>query len=112
METMTALNQNSNPGIISRAKKFFNTYRADIIIAILIICLLALMTLVSHAQNIGVNNPIPHAKALLDLTSTDKGLLVPRVTQAQRIAIFPATDATAKGMLVYQTDNTQGFYYY
>ena len=62
------------------------------------------------AQNVGINNPNPNAKALLDLSSTDKGFLPPRMTDAQKLAIFPAPDATAKGMIVYQTDLTEGFY--
>ena len=45
--------------------------------------------------------------ALLDIKATDKGMLVPRMTLAQRTAIVtPAT-----GLLVYQTDGTAGFYY-
>lgn len=67
---------------------------------------------VTYAQNVGINNPTPHAKALLDLTSSDKGLLAPRMTEAQRLAMYPLADATSEGMLVYQTDNTEGFYYY
>lgn len=62
--------------------------------------------------NVGINNATPHAKSLLDLTSNDKGLLAPRMTAAQRNSMFPVADATAKGMLVYQTDGVQGFYYY
>lgn len=62
--------------------------------------------------NVGINNATPHAKSLLDLTSSDKGLLTPRMTAAQRTAMFPVPDATGRGMLVYQTDGSQGFYYY
>ena len=65
-----------------------------------------------NAQNVGVNNPTPHAKALLDLTANDKGLLIPRLTSAQRIAMFPIADLTAAGMMIYQTDLVYGFYYY
>lgn len=50
----------------------------------------------------------PNASAVLDLTSTTKGLLTPRLTLAQRNAI--ASPAT--GLVIYQTDNTPGFYYY
>lgn len=50
----------------------------------------------------------PNSSAMLDVVSVTKGLLIPRMTQAQRNAI--ATPAT--GLLVYQTDNTPGFYYY
>ncbi|MEO0311680.1 MAG: hypothetical protein RIQ89_1337 [Bacteroidota bacterium] len=71
-----------------------------------------LMSLSSFAQNVGINTPTPHTKSLLDLNSSNKGLLAPRLTEAQRLAMFPITDPSAKGMLVYQTDNVQGFYYY
>jgi hypothetical protein len=64
------------------------------------------------AQNVGINNPTPNAKALLDLTSSDKGLLAPRMTAAQRIAMFPISEPASEGMLVYQTDGVEGFYYY
>lgn len=64
------------------------------------------------AQNVGVNNPNPNPKAILDLTSSDKGMLTPRMTQAQRQSMFPVPDAASKGMIVYQTDATEGFYYY
>ncbi len=47
-------------------------------------------------------------KPYLDIKSTTKGLLIPRMTQAQRVAIIPATT----GLLVYQTDATTGFYSY
>jgi hypothetical protein len=44
---------------------------------------------------------------MLDIQSTSKGLLVPRMLQAQRIGISnPAT-----GLLVYQVDADSGFYY-
>jgi uncharacterized protein (TIGR02145 family) len=45
---------------------------------------------------------------MLDISSTTKGLLIPRMTQAQRTAIT----TPAAGLLVYQTDNTAGYYYY
>ncbi len=50
----------------------------------------------------------PDASAVLDVKATDAGILVPRMTLAQRDAI--ASPAT--GLMVFQTDNTPGFYYY
>jgi microcystin-dependent protein len=61
---------------------------------------------------VGFNNPNPHPKSILDLTAPDKGLLIPRMSQSLREALFPASDPTAEGMLVYQTDNARGLYYY
>ena len=60
-----------------------------------------------HAQ-VGIGTASPHSSAQLDITSVTKGLLIPRMTEAQMVAIpSPAT-----GLLVYQTDNTAGFYYF
>lgn len=58
--------------------------------------------------SINSTNAVADASALFDMTSTDKGILVPRMTMAQRDAI--ATPAAA--LLIYQTDFTPGFYYY
>jgi len=60
-----------------------------------------------NAQSIGIGTTSPNASAMLDVQSTSKGILIPKMTQAQRAAI--ATPAT--GLLVFQTDNTPGFYY-
>ncbi|HMO33046.1 MAG TPA: hypothetical protein PKE63_00635 [Lacibacter sp.] len=59
-------------------------------------------------QAVGIGTTTPHASAQLDITSTSKGLLIPRITLAQRNAIA----APAAGLLIYQTDNTPGFYFY
>lgn len=56
----------------------------------------------------GIGTTMPHASAKLDITSTDKGFLPPRMTSSQRTSIQnPAT-----GLMVYQTDGTAGLYYY
>ena len=58
---------------------------------------------------VGFNNPNPHASSIVDLTATDKGLLVPRMTSTQRLAITnPANallvfDMTLKAFCVYDT---------
>jgi hypothetical protein len=57
---------------------------------------------------INTDNSAPHASAALDVKSTTQGVLIPRLTQAQRTAI--ASPAT--GLMVYQTDGTAGFYFY
>ena len=73
--------------------------------------LLLVLSLIStgvFAQSVGVNNPTPDPSAALDVVSTTKGVLVPRLTAAQRTLIAnPAT-----GLLVYQTDEPSGFYFY
>lgn len=67
------------------------------------------MGVTAFAQTVGVNtdgNPADPS-ALLDIRSTDKGMLIPRMDMSSRDAI--ATPAT--GLLIFQTDNTPGFYY-
>jgi trimeric autotransporter adhesin len=61
------------------------------------------------AQNIGINtdNSSPHASAILDVSSNTKGILVPRMSSTQRIAITSPAD----GLLVFDTD-TKSFWFY
>jgi len=82
--------------------------------AILIIINFSLLILLGHSQAIGQAvsiNPTganPHSSAMLDVTSTDKGILIPRVTKTQRNAITsPAT-----GLMVFMTTDTVGFFFY
>lgn len=67
---------------------------------------LFVFALTLNAQ-VGVGIATPDASAMLDVSSTSKGLLAPRMTAAQRAAI--TTPAT--GLVVFQTDGTDGFYY-
>lgn len=55
----------------------------------------------------GIGTATPDASAMLQVESTTKGLLVPRMLAAQRQAIVNP----AAGLIVYQTDGTPGFYY-
>ena len=65
------------------------------------------LSLTVNAQ-VSVGIASPNGSAMLDVTSTTKGLLTPRMTATQRAAISnPAT-----GLIVYQTDDITGFYYY
>jgi hypothetical protein len=61
------------------------------------------------AQNVGINSDgtAPDGSAMLDVSSTAKGFLAPRMTAAQKAAI----SSPATGLLVYQTDATPGYYY-
>lgn len=53
------------------------------------------------------NNP-PDNSAMLDVQSTTRGMLIPRMTSNQRIGII----SPANGLLVYQTDVPLGFYFF
>ncbi|HEY6162509.1 MAG TPA: tail fiber domain-containing protein [Bacteroidia bacterium] len=64
----------------------------------------------SNAQdNVGIGTNTPNPSAILDILSTNKGILVPRVTTAQRLAI--ATGPTTQGLLVYDTNFECYFYW-
>jgi len=56
------------------------------------------LTATTFAQ-VGIGTTNPDNSAALDITSTKKGLLIPRMTNAQRLAI-----ASPVGLLVYVTD--------
>jgi hypothetical protein len=76
---------------------------------LLVLCLV-FFTQGLFAQNIAINEDgsTAHPSAILDVKSSTKGVLFPRMTKLQRTAILlPAT-----GLLVYQTDEDKGFYFY
>ncbi|MBL1231277.1 MAG: tail fiber domain-containing protein [Vicingaceae bacterium] len=70
----------------------------------------------TKAQNIGINatGAAPDAGAMLDISSTNKGLLIPRVNIANLATIAPITGSTTVSMLVYNTNATtgQGYHYW
>jgi hypothetical protein len=56
---------------------------------------------------ISTNSAAPDGSALLDMTSTNKGILIPRMTSVQRAQIT----TPAAGLMVYDTD-LAGFWFY
>ena len=62
-----------------------------------------LLTATTYAQ-IGINNETPDASAALDITSTTKGLLIPRMTAAERDVIPLPT----QGLMIFCTDCASG----
>ena len=58
-------------------------------------------SLTNKGSNIGIGTSSPHSSAALEISSTSKGLLLPRMTTAQRDAMSnPAT-----GLMIYNTDS-------
>ena len=57
---------------------------------------------------VSINNTdfYAHESAILDISSDSLGILIPRIAQANR------PSSPAEGLLVYQVDNTPGFYYF
>ena len=58
--------------------------------------------------NVGIGTSSPSASAILDLSSSSKGILIPRMTASQKSAISSPTT----GLLIFQTDAPSDFYYY
>ncbi|MCX6244402.1 MAG: fibrobacter succinogenes major paralogous domain-containing protein [Bacteroidetes bacterium] len=57
---------------------------------------------------INTDNSNPDASAMLDVKSTSKGLLIPRMSASQRTGI----SSPAAGLIVYQNEVPTGFYVY
>ena len=66
-----------------------------------------LFTALSYAQ-VGINTNTPDASSALEIESTTGGILIPRMTETQRDAIV----SPASGLMIYQTDQDFGFYFY
>jgi hypothetical protein len=56
----------------------------------------------SFSQSVSINTTgnAADTSAILDITSLNKGILIPRMTQSQRLAIVSPAD----GLLVYQNN--------
>lgn len=91
-------------------KRFYQLGKKAVILSAVAICTLFTANQ-TFAQGVSINSTgtgtAPDGSAILDLNITTKGFLVPRMTQAQRNAIT----SPANSLLIYQTDNTPGFYY-
>lgn len=79
--------------------------------------LLMFIALTGFSQNIGFNdnNSDPNTSAMVDVYSTNKGLLIPRVSLDSTLLTTPVT-SPATSLLVYNTatvhDVTPGYYYW
>lgn len=68
-----------------------------------ILVILVFFTSNTQAQ-IGLGITTPHPNAYFQINSTNKGVLLPRMTAVQRLAIAPT--ATANGLIVFDTDSS------
>lgn len=62
------------------------------------------------AQGVAINTTGsgPDSSAMLDVSATNKGILIPRITMNQRNLI----PSPANSLLIFQIDNDSGYYYY
>ena len=76
----------------------------------LLLPLILTLSYFSNAQSLAINTDgsTANSSAILDIKSTTKGILIPRMDSSQRVII--STPAT--GLLVYQTNKDSGFYFY
>ncbi|MCI5057301.1 MAG: hypothetical protein MRY83_14395 [Flavobacteriales bacterium] len=77
---------------------------------LLLVAISLLFHIASLGQSVGINSDgsSPDASSILDISSTTSGVLVPRMTLSQRNSI----SNPAEGLLIYQSDGNDGFYYY
>ena len=65
-------------------------------------------TITNRNNQVGIGTSSPNNSAVLDIQSNSKGVLLPRLLEAQRNAI----SSPATGLLVFQSDGVSGFYFY
>ena len=76
-------------------------------VIIVFLCLAISFQTLNAQVGINDNNASPDASAMLDVKSTDKGMLIPRMTTSQRDLI----NTPAAGLMIYNT-TTNSFNYY
>ena len=74
---------------------------------VLFFLLIAVTAQLVNAQSVGIGTTTPNASAQLDISSTTKGLLIPRMTSTNRAFI----SNPANGLLVYDTTQNRMYQY-
>ncbi|MFY9310222.1 MAG: hypothetical protein WAQ28_14340 [Bacteroidia bacterium] len=82
-----------------------NLYLHHVLIVVLAVLILQPSSELKAQNNVGIGTINPSSSAILDLTATDKGFLIPRLADTSAVT-SPAT-----GLLIYLTTNNR-FYYY
>jgi hypothetical protein len=89
-------------------KKILQLFSVKNLVWVVAASVIFAFALKAQTNNVGIGTNTPNNSSILDLTSTTRGFLAPRMTGAERIAIA----TPAQGLLVYQTDAPSGFYFY
>ncbi|TXE19435.1 hypothetical protein ES692_03905 [Psychroserpens burtonensis] len=76
--------------------------------------ILFLLLSFSMFSQVGIGTTTPAGGSILDVTSTDKGVLVPSVDITNSTTIAPITGGAPVGLLVWNTNSTTGvgFHYW
>jgi len=84
-----------------------------------LITTLIILFSISSTSQIGINNTNPDASSILDITATNKGVLVPRVSLSNVSATtIDGANTAATGLLIWNTNTTTtggngaGFYFF
>ncbi|MFT3910627.1 MAG: hypothetical protein QM737_14470 [Ferruginibacter sp.] len=75
---------------------------------ILLSILSGLTIFISSNAQVGIGTTTPNNLAALEIQDTARGLLIPRLTMVQRLAI----QSPPEGLMVYQKDSTKGFWHF
>ncbi|MDX2278366.1 MAG: hypothetical protein NW218_02210 [Saprospiraceae bacterium] len=78
------------------------------ILLLSVLCFLGFTTTLFAQIKLGDNPTVLQPSAVLEMESNSKGMLMPRMTAAQKEAIV----LPASGLTIYQTDGDTGFWYY
>ncbi|HRG90973.1 MAG TPA: hypothetical protein PLW44_18250, partial [Chitinophagales bacterium] len=80
--------------------------------SLLVTVFAVLLVQFSAAQNnVGIGTATPDPNALLHLQSNSKGLLIPKLDAAERVALATSLNATNQGLLVFGPDTNQFWYW-
>ncbi len=79
----------------------FYFLRSFIVLSFIFICNISL-------SQVGIGTTNPHSSSILEVASTTKGMLIPRMTMAQRLSII----SPSEGLMIYQIDGTKGIWIY
>ena len=78
---------------------------------ILLVMLGSMLAIPVSGQNVGIGTSTPDANAILELQSSDQGILVPRMPSVNRTAMNPALGVAQTGLMVFDTDSVKFFYW-
>ncbi len=74
---------------------------------IFIIICISFSVIKTYSQNVGIGTTSPNAAAQIDISSTTKGVLIPRMTEAEKNAVA----SPPQGLLVFNTSSNSFQYY-